>query len=378
MIDGLLHENCCGCTACYHICKHKAITLQPDGLGFFYPIVDKSKCVQCGLCNRVCPMLNNGQKLQKISPRCYGLKHKEIDIRLSSSSGGAFSLLAHSIIEMGGVVYGAVYDSNMRVIHACSDEMKDISRYRGSKYVQSDLNGCFEDIKQQLSSKQVMFTGTPCQVMGLRNYLNKPYDNLITVDLICHGVASPRLFADYINFMNRKYKKHVISINMKDKKRGWLHSGVVVYFEDGSISRDNFYTRFWRRFYASRLSLRPSCTCCPYTSMNRCSDITIGDFWGVERKYPSFFDDNGVSLCLVNSDKGERLFSSIQSGADIMKVNLHDCFQQALDHPVKGNTRFNVFFADYEKTGFIGILKKYFNYTILKRVYNDIKIVTNL
>lgn len=379
MIGGLLQENCCGCTACYHICKQKAITLQQDRLGYFYPIIDTSKCVKCGLCDRVCPMLNNGQKLKDPYPQCYGLKNKDKDIRLSSSSGGAFSLLANSIINMGGVFYGAIYDSDMKVIHACSDDVKDIQLYRGSKYVQSDLNGCFKDIKTQLSSKTVMFTGTPCQIQGLKNYLCKPYDNLITVDLICHGVASPFLFADYIKYLNKKYRKRVTYINMKDKKkRGWRHSSVAVYFADGSVSRDNFYTRFWRRLYGSRLTMRPSCTCCPFTSMKRCSDITIGDFWGVDNKYPSFFEDNGVSLCLINSDKGERIFSSIKSGADIMKVKPQDCLQQALNHPVMGNKCFDEFLVDYEKTGFMGILKKYFEFTIFKRVYNDIKVLTNI
>ncbi len=307
-------NKCFGCRACYNICPVKAITMQEDGEGFFYPVIDSSKCTSCGLCKNSCPSLeksetynNNGK-----NPDCYAVMADD-ETRFVSSSGGAFTLIANYILEKGGYVCGAAF-VGQNVRHIIIDKKEDMYKLRGSKYVQSDTNTVYSQIKDLLKlDKFVLFTGTPCQVAGLYNFLGKNYDKLYTVDLICHGVPPQKVFDVYLKETLQKDDVFA-NCTFRDKKAGWtVHITTTtadgkIYFGGGAISQNAYLQAFLKN-----MCLRPSCGTCPFTSTQREADITIGDFWAIERFDKSLNDNKGTSVILLNSKKGHDIFNNIQN-----------------------------------------------------------------
>lgn len=312
---------CDGCHACYSVCPKDAINMEIDDEGFWYPKVDKSKCVDCNKCEKVCPILNKKEaKSLKKAYACYNLDE---DIRMKSSSGGTFTILAAEVIKDNGVVFGAKFDEDFNVEHDYVEDIEGLSKFRGSKYVQSNIGDSFRQTKKFLDDgKKVLFSGTPCQIGGLKSYLNKDYENLVTMDLICHGVPSPMIWQRYIKELGDG--KKLSAMTFRDKSKGW-NTGILKYrFEDGSEIDENYSESVYIKGFIQNCFLRPSCYNCNFKTLDRVSDFTLGDFWGVESILPKLKDNKGISLVFVHSDKADRIMNDIKKKMYICEVEIED------------------------------------------------------
>lgn len=361
------HKNqCCGCTACRYICPVSAISFEEDKEGFLYPAINKEICIECGKCIEVCPFKD--YKKQQFDTKVYAVKHKDENVLYNSSSGGAFTAISDYILKNGGVIYGASFDEDMKVVHTRAEDAEQRNRMRGSKYVQSYCGDCFELVKRDLEEgKTVLFTGTPCLCAGLGNHLNKEYPNLFLCDIVCHGVPSPRVFQDYILLLRKRYKN--IEINFRAKNNGWktltLKINNELYI---SSNKSPYYTLF-----LNNLILRPSCYNCKFSNFDRLSDVTIADFWGIEKCKPHMDDNKGVSLVLVNSEKGQNLFDSIKDTIYFEESNKTECLQHNLQKPTPLPPNRAKFWEDYEKKGFNYVARKYTPYGLKYRIKRFVK-----
>lgn len=360
-------SQCCGCSACASICNKNAITMKPDILGFLYPVVDIDKCVNCGLCEKVCAFNNKYDiSLNLPKPVAYGVRHKDIDEVMRSRSGAVFVALSDKILEQGGVVYGAGYTDHFRVVHkrAVTKNMRD--EFRGSKYVQSDMNTVFLQVKKDLSEGLVvLFSGTPCQTAGLSSFIGKRLrKNLFLVDILCHGVPSPFLWKDFLNHIEKINKSTITEVNFRNKKIfGWKAHRETFCLKNGSKDIVCDY-----RFYQNT-PYRKSCNICPYTNTTRPSDITLADFWGWEKNVPNMNKDNkGLSLIICNTDKGLKLFENIQGMVLTKQVVLDNCLQPQLQEPSKQMVFRDRFERDYENKGFEYVMKRYSCSNIVYRI----------
>lgn len=352
-------DQCSGCSACVTICSHHAITLQADHLGFKYPKVDPLKCIDCGLCELICPFHENyDTKFNYQEPLVYAVRYKDEEELMHSQSGGAFIALSDRILEDRGVVYGVGYDKQFKVIHQRATNKDERNCLRGSKYVQSNLEGIFQSIKKDLKQgKTVLFTGTPCQTAGLHACINnKLQENLYLVDLVCHGVPSPAVWADYLKYVEKRSKGKIQEINFRDKTYGWKSSITTFLIDDRKVKDTSYSYLFYKN-----IMQRKSCSKCPFTNLHRPSDITIGDFWGWEKHGGDFQDNKGVSLVLINTEKGNRLFQRVIEDIYLYRSNTKMCLQPqlqkpALQHPLRDN-----FERDYDLKGFEFINRKYGN-----------------
>lgn len=304
-----LGKDCCGCFSCEQICPKNCITLKPDNEGFFYPVVDESSCIDCGICVKKCPILTDVKRQN--TKTIYAAKIKDEEALFHSTSGGAFYELAKLILEKKGVVFGCAYDENLVARHIYIDKIEDIRKLQNSKYVQSNLDGIFAKVKHFLDSNTpVLFCGTGCQVAGLKAFLGKAYENLYTADIVCHGVPSPKLFEKYLSFIEKKTGEKVTYFNFRSKKgHGWQH-----YFQYDTKSKSKvtygMFDPYYNAFIGSK-TIRESCYNCKFANTTRPSDITLGDYWGIENAHPEFYSSKGVSLILVNSDKGTKMWQDI-------------------------------------------------------------------
>lgn len=355
MID-LKKFNCTGCTACYNVCPHKAIQMVEDSEGFKFPQIDTAKCTNCGLCEKVC-IPSNGYVKQPFETKAYGAKNKNLDERKKSQSGGAFYVLAKYILSQGGVVYGSLIDEAFVVRHARASTEEQAKGFRGSKYVQSDLGDIFLSVKEDLLlGVPVLFSGTPCQVAGLKAFLRKAYDNLLLVDLICHGVPSPKVWSDYIEWqLYRNGSKTIEQVSFRDKSYRWGSHYESFFIENKKKTFD-----INARLFYSHNAHRNSCYTCPFTNTEKLSDITIGDYWGIENVKPDFRDEYGVSAILVNSSTGQSIWSKVCEQFDYFECKVEDIMARnpQLSKPVAKPATRDEFWQDYEK-GFGFIAKKY-------------------
>lgn len=338
MINILDKADCCGCSACVEVCPKSCISFDEDLEGFRYPKVNEEVCISCGLCEKVCPMLHTGET--RIPLLTYAAKNNDLDCRFKSTSGGIFTLLAEKTISEGGVVYGAKYDESFEVVHGCVDSVESIGSVRGSKYIQSRTEDCFMLIKQQLNqNKRVLFSGTPCQVKGLKNYLRRDYENLLTVDFVCHGVNSPKVWRMYLSDIVRRYsmesdfpskksiKDMVKNVNFRSKVTGWKTSILEIEMQRKENEGYSDYKYFsgqevYMISFDRNLFIRPSCYNCKFKNGKSDSDITLGDFWGIEKIMPDFNDVKGVSLLMVNSQKGKEYIKNLN--ADLRPVTYEE------------------------------------------------------
>lgn len=299
-------KECCGCGACAQRCPRKCITMQSDKEGFAYPVVDTKQCSDCGLCDKVCPVMN--QQPEQAPIATYAAINSDQAVREESSSGGIFTLLAKETINNGGVVFGAAFNDKWQAAHTYANEINDIKKFRGSKYVQSDIGGSYSVAEKFLKEdKEVLFSGTPCQIAGLKRFLRKEYKNLKTVDFVCHGTPSPLVWKKYLDEVCHANKiGNITDIQFRNKAEGWKKFSLQIKYvnHDGKemILRETLDDNIFMKCFLSNLCLRPSCYQCPAHSGKSGSDITLGDLWGAQEICPEIDDDKGLSLVLQRKE----------------------------------------------------------------------------
>ena len=304
--------DCCGCTACTNICPKNAIEMCPDEEGFLYPRVDQQKCIDCGLCEKVCPIIK-GVSGEEAAPIGYIVRNKDASVVKDSTSGGAFSVFANYVFERSGFVYGAGYDENMKVVCKKASDMDEAAQMRGSKFVQSELNGIFSDIRDTLAENvPVMFTGTPCQVAGLLSYLGKKPDNLICVDFVCRGVPSPMLWQNYVEMMQIRYKSNITEVKFKNKTYGYHATTMKVSFENGKVWYGSGRVDPMMKAFVCEMASRPSCANCRFKGISRPADITMFDCYEYTAITGRKDDDMGYSSLFVHSEKGRNIFDAVK------------------------------------------------------------------
>lgn len=304
-------------------------------------------------------------------PLVYAVKHKDINIRMNSRSGGFFSAVSDLVLKNGGIVYGCILTDEMNAKHIRTETIEGRDLMRGSKYIQSNMGTVFKDVKQDLNGgKLVLFSGTSCQVAGLKNLLEKDYNNLICIDIVCHGVPSSKVWQEYISWQSRKNRSKCVSVDFRDKKRfGWAAHKETLHFENG---KDVSSEVFKNLFYGHEI-LRPSCYKCPYKSILHPGDITIADYWGIENAAPGFSDNKGVSLVLVNNDLGDRWFNKVTDKLEYVKCRIEDSMQPPLKAPFKKPQDRAVFWEEFQTKDFTYIAKKYGGYGVINYIAKSYK-----
>lgn len=311
---------CNGCGVCSLKCPKNAITMIEDSEGFLYPKIDLEKCIHCGICRSICPQI---KEYKKTYSNTYYAKNKNKNELLNSSSGGVFIVLAKYVIKHQGVVFGVKYDKNLNVIHDYTETVEGLQAFQGSKYVRSDLNCAYEKVKCFLDKgRYVLFTGTPCQCQGLRSFLGQDNPRLITCEIICHANPSPRIFQMYKDNLEQIHHSKIKQIFFRNKQNGWKNQATLIHFESGKkISDTSYYNAF-----VKELINRPSCHSCVFSSMNRFSDFTIADLWGIENILPQKVDNLGNSLLNVNTKKGEKILKNIAKKIELIKIDGNTAF----------------------------------------------------
>ena len=324
-------KQCTGCAACYNICPTKSITMKEDKEGFKYPEINEGTCIKCGLCKKVCPILNKVDKSDKTStPIVMAAWSKNQETRLDSTSGGIFSEIANLIYDKNGYVVGAIYNKDWMVEHYISNKREDLEEIRSSKYLQSNINDIYKQVKDKLKNGDiVLMCGAPCQISGLYNYLQKDYENLFTCDFICRGVNSPKIFKGYIKSLENKYKSKVKKIKFKNKTFGWHNFSTRIDFENGKKYIQSRYIDSYMIGYLQYSAfIRPSCYDCKFKELPRVADITLADFWGIEEIDKSLDNDTGTSLVLINSEKGKKIFEKLKDRVEYTEVKSKKIFKE--------------------------------------------------
>ena len=375
MIRIIDKSKCSGCHACMVACPKQCIKMLSDNEGFLYPFVDENVCVDCGACDKVCPY-HNVVSEKKQNPKAYAAISKDECVLLNSSSGGVFSLLAKKIISDGGVVFGAIFDENFNVKHHYVTNIEDLGKLRGSKYVQSEIGTTYKDAENYLKDgKSVLFTGTPCQILGLKSYLNKEYENLITQDIICHGVPSPMVWGKYVKYRSALAGASARRIFSRHKKYGWKRYSASFTFENDAEYLCQFDCDPFMRSFLKNLCLRPSCYYCNSNGDKRVSDITLADFWGIENVDAQMYNVNGTSLVVVNTDKGEKLLKEIQKDLIIKEESLSDavkfnpCYSKSVVMPKEREG----FMKSIVDCGFVEAYNKYAKESTKTKIKNILR-----
>ena len=361
---------CCGCRACANSCPKGCIEMRTDEEGFLYPHADPAACVNCGLCEKVCPVLHKPAAYPVRA--AYAAKHSAASVQAKSSSGGLFSALADAVLQQGGAVFGAAFDRQWGVAHICVETPAELDRLRRSKYVQSDTGTTFRQAKQLLQQgRTVLFTGTPCQIAGLRNYLGGEYENLLTAELFCHGVPSPAVWQKFL--AQNTQKENISAIDFRCKRFGWDASFLNITYKDGSClprvptllrpvlyaKKGRLFRRFCRlSFGISSLYERPSCHACRFKGLEKMADFTLGDLWGARRTWPSQYDKRGVSALLVNTRKAQEFLQRCavnKQAVDVQAVAAHNPYLLVSTRPHPNRAEF---FARYQTEDFNKLVKK--------------------
>ena len=401
MINILDKKDCCGCASCVQVCPKQCISMTEDYEGFLYPKVDSAACVDCGLCEKVCPVINQNEPREPLA--VYAAMNSNEKIRLKSSSGGIFTLIAEQILADGGVVFGARFNENWQVIHDYAETIEGLEAFRGSKYVQSVIADNYKYAKQfLLEGRNVLFSGTPCQIAGLKKFLRKEYENLLTVEVVCHGVPSPKVWRDYLQYKRAQHVvgKNTVSssidelpvitgISFRDKISGWKKFGFKICYAaseaaENSVSKsaniDNceitpFNEDIFMKGFLKNLYLRPSCYQCMARQGKSGADIAIADYWGIQRIHPELDDDKGISVVLINTTKGDVLYQSC--GIEKKQVSYSDVVEHnraMVASPYKEwyNTLFWYGFANKGTEAIDWLLNIKYKASKLKRLYYKI------
>ena len=369
MIEIKEKKNCCGCEACYNACPVQCISMKRDEEGFKYPCVDTMKCIGCNKCEKVCPCIHkpyiNRQYIEG-----YAAINKNLKERLNSSSGGVFSLLATKIIELGGVVIGSTMtDDCKEAMHIIVDNTEELAYLYGSKYLQSNINNIYSEVHEKLKNvKWVLFSGTPCQVEGLLNYLGSPYEKLICVDLICHGVPSPGVWKKHVENIEKKKHLKLKNVNFRCKKYNGYSDYGIMYQKSfyKSKEEDTYFQLFMKE-----LTLRLSCYDCKFKGIVRNSDITLGDFWGIDDFAADLNDGNGISIVVIQSEKGKKLFEEIKQSLALTTVEVDKVFATHNNAMTKSSLKpinRETFWNDFHKLSYEQLCKKYIHISSKEKV----------
>lgn len=315
-------DDCTGCSACASVCPVQCIAMTPDDEGFLRPVTDGAACTGCGKCREVCPVLTAAVDDGR-APACFASRIRDRELRARSSSGGLFTALSQQILAGKGVVIAAGFDEEKQVVHRSVSDPRELDELRRSKYVQSRIGAAYREAKAVLDAgNEVLFCGTPCQVAGLKTYLGADRPNLYTVDFICHGVPSPLAWSRYLAYQAERAGSAVDSVSFRSKKTGWKAFSMDLSFQNGADYTEPVSKDYYLRSFIMNMDLRPSCYHCRFKQLHRLSDITIADFWGVEKTIPDWDDDAGVSLALIHSEKGRRLFESCAVSLESRPISL--------------------------------------------------------
>lgn len=360
MIKITQNSKCSGCYSCVNACPKSCISMVSDAEGFWYPRVEEPACINCGKCEKVCPVVHN--KASENISSAYAAYNKNEKIRQDSSSGGLFTLFAEYIINSGGVVFGACFNDTFEVVHDYTERVEGLVKFRGSKYLQSKIGDTYKATKDLLdNNRPVLYTGTPCQIAGLRAYLGREYDNLYCQDIICHGVPSPKVWSKYLEHREMTANASAGNVSFRDKSESWKRYSVAIKFDDESSYQKQFADDEYMIAFLRDVCLRPSCYDCAFKACNRESDFTLADFWGIENILPEMDDDKGTSLLIIHSEKGKRLFDEIKDGLCFAEVNLEEALQYnpSMVRSAKPNPKRKAFFENLDSCEFHVLVRKY-------------------
>ncbi len=358
-------SNCTGCQACVSICPRNCISMSASSEEFLYPIIDATMCINCNQCDKVCPVLHTQEK----SPytEAFAVKCKTEDKRMHSTSGGVFPLLAGQILEQNGIIFGAVYDENFMAKHISGFDRSNLASFQSAKYVQSAIGSSFIKVEKALKvGTQVLFSGTPCQCEGLKTFLGREYSNLLLVDLICHGVPSPKVWQAYVDYRSKKENNGIRPkrINMRSKASGWSRYGYSTEFDygDGFVTRTLNSQDLYMKAFVGNICLRKSCSNCVAKGIQRCTDITLGDYWGIWDQHPEFDDDKGTSVVFVHSQKGREMLKQLRDNIDCLEVDIEDAYREnsSMVHSAPAHSGRDEFLAQITADNFEELIDKYF------------------
>lgn len=364
------YESCTGCAACASICHNGCIKMLPDEEGFLHPVIDETVCVNCGLCRNICP-INISFSDDGGDPLSFAARLKDEQLRLESSSGGVFYALAMQILERGGIVIGAGFDENHQVVHKLCSEINGLNELRGSKYVQSRIGSIFCVAKNYLDTgTEVLFCGTACQVGGIKAYLGKEYSNLYTIDFICHGVPSPFAWNQYLAFREKIAQSRIKEVSFRSKLTGWKIYCMQIAFQNGTCFSSKVTDDFFLRSFIMDMNLRPSCYHCHFKQKHRQADITMADFWGIENCLPNWDNDTGVSLAMIHSDQGHRLFDSCGTLLESVEVTYADAVRNnpSMTNSVCKPILRDAFMKDLKRLSYDKVYRKYCGTNISSRI----------
>lgn len=373
ILENFQKQECCGCRACYNICPTKAIAMSPDEKGFLYPVIDNDKCIDCGLCVKVCDFRKFTPT--ELTPDCYAVKHIDEKEIVTSRSGAFFIALAQYVLNKNGVVFGCVIENSRYVFIKYATDKEGVDAFKGSKYVQSDTRDTYKECADFLrSGKIVLFSGLSCQVHGLLSYLKNVKvncDKLITCDIVCHGAPSPKIWKQFVDRTEQIENNEVVVADFRDKSQfGWREHIETLKLKSGkALSRKR-----WTDIFYAHVMFRESCYNCKYTTPNRKTDFTIADYWGIEKNAPQFDDNKGVSLVLVRTQKAKDIFNSLNN-IRVVKTDLQNSLQPQLQHPQYKGKYYSRFWGDYLKDNNRAINKYFFPSRLRLLMLNEKKTI---
>lgn len=363
-------QDCCGCGACAQRCPQSCIKMIEDEEGFLYPQIEISKCINCNLCINVCPVINKNNPQNPINS--YAAINISDEIRSQSSSGGVFSAFSEAVLKKNGIVFGARFAKDWSVIHDYTETITDLYKFRSSKYVQSVIGNCFIQAEKFLKTgKIVLFSGTPCQISGLKHFLRKEYENLITVEIMCYGVPSPLIWRSYLHSISNK-KSSITNINFRDKSTGWKKYNFSIEYSNKKCSQESHHNIFMYGFL-EKLYIRPSCKLCPAKLGRSRSDLSIGDCWGIQNIMPELDDNKGINIVLVNTKKGKEFYESISVKSYNIDYNLIVKYNGGFNESIQFHPKRQQFFYKIRKgQDFTNVINDINKICVIQKLKNKI------
>lgn len=374
------YDTCTGCGACANICPKDCIELVEQKEGFKYPKINQEHCINCGQCIKVCPINKSENHSDELV--AYGAYTKDAQVRKESSSGGLFSAIALEILNNKGVVFGAAISDDNTVCHSKVEKEEDLYKLRGSKYVQSNINYIYRELKKEADSgKEVLFMGTPCQVAGARAFLNHAYDNVLFGEFICHGVPSESLWKKYLEFIKKRYRDNIKEIYFRNKKYGWKQQCMTIHFSSGKKYVKRSYYDLWYRVFQENICLRKSCHGCKFRIEQSMADFCLGDFWGCSVVAPEMDGEEGTSLVIVKTQKGQDILRRVSDRIILNEVDFKECalYNKALIQPEKAHPLRKDFLEEQNKLEFKQLVEKYcpisFSQIVKKEIFCVVKMI---